>query len=54
MRRTRDYLRSLRIFYTGAKRVPVKQRPLPSWPKPVDPWASSAETIVIPRSEVNR
>jgi hypothetical protein len=34
----------------GKRSVPVHLRPLPSWPRPQDPWAASAETIVLPRA----
>lgn len=33
----------------GKRSIPVHLRPLPSWPRPQDPWQASAETIVLPR-----
>lgn len=33
----------------GKRAIPVHLRPLPSWPRPQDPWAASVDTIVLPR-----
>jgi hypothetical protein len=38
-----------RLLYRGRYAQPVKQRPLPSWPPPVDPWAGGVETQILPQ-----
>lgn len=38
-----------RLLYRGRYAQPVKQRPLPSWPPPADPWLHTSTTQILPQ-----